>query len=107
MLDRDRQEWMVLLGSANVPCSPINTIAEAFQTPQVQSREMQVKMPHILKDDLQLLSNPIKLSRTPVEYHRPPPILGQHTDEVLSSLKAGSQHSDIKKKNIELSKNIV
>jgi crotonobetainyl-CoA:carnitine CoA-transferase CaiB-like acyl-CoA transferase len=83
MLERTREEWIVLLEEAGVPVGPINTVADVFAEPQIQAREMQVNLPHPLNQDLQLVGNPIKLSRTPVEYRSAPPMLGEHTDEVL------------------------
>lgn len=89
MLRRDKAEWLQLLGSAGVPAGPINTVAEVFAEPQLQAREMQVTVPHPLNPELQLVGNPIKLSRTPVQYHTAPPTLGQHTEAVLGRLAEG------------------
>ena len=81
MLARDKAEWIELLEAANVPAGPINTVADVFAEPQIQARDMQVNVPHALNAELQLVGNPIKLSRTPVEYRRPPPVLGEHDGE--------------------------
>ena len=78
-----RQHWLGLLEAAKVPCGAINNLDEVFADPQVQARGMTVPMAHPLSDQLQLVANPIKLSATPVQYRRPPPLLGQHTDELL------------------------
>ncbi len=86
MLEKGKAEWLQLLAAAGVPAGPINTVAEVFAEPQVQAREMQVTVPHPLNPDLQLVGNPIKLSRTPVQYRSAPPTLGQHTAEVFESL---------------------
>ena len=86
MLQRSKAEWLELLEAAQVPAGPINTVAEVFQEPQIQAREMQVNVPHPLNPDLQLVGNPIKLSRTPVEYASPPPMLGEHTASALAGL---------------------
>ena len=85
MLERSKAEWIELLEVAGVPAGPINTVAEVFQEPQIQAREMQVGVPHPMNPQLQLVGNPIKLSRTPVEYRSAPPTLGQHTEELLPS----------------------
>jgi len=90
MLDRGKEEWLRLLEAAQVPAGPINTVAEVFAEPQIQAREMQVTVPHSQNADLQLVGNPIKLSRTPVEYRRPPPTLGEHTGPILAALAAGN-----------------
>jgi crotonobetainyl-CoA:carnitine CoA-transferase CaiB-like acyl-CoA transferase len=87
MLERTKNEWLEILEAAQVPAGPINSVDEVFAEPQIQARGMQVEMAHSLNPHLQVVGNPIKLSRTPVQYDRPPPTLGQHTDEVLVSLK--------------------
>ena len=88
LLNRNRDEWLALLEEAGVPAGPINTVADVFAQEQIQAREMQVNVPHPLNPDLQLVGNPIKLSRTPVQYDQAPPQLGEHTDEVLAALAA-------------------
>ncbi|MEH6587383.1 MAG: CaiB/BaiF CoA-transferase family protein [Halioglobus sp.] len=83
MLNRDKAEWITMLEAANVPAGPINTVQDVFAEPQIQARGMQVNVPHPLNAQLQLVGNPIKLSRTPVEYRSAPPTLGQHDKEIL------------------------
>jgi crotonobetainyl-CoA:carnitine CoA-transferase CaiB-like acyl-CoA transferase len=90
MLERTKAQWLVDLEAVQVPAGPINNVAEVFAEPQIQARGMQVNVPHPENADLQLVGNPIKLSRTPVQYERPPPTLGQHTEEVLARLGAGT-----------------
>lgn len=80
MLERDKGEWITLLEAAGVPAGPINTVADVFAEPQVQARAMQVTLAHPHNPDLQLVGNPIKLSRTPVEYRAAPPLLGSGGD---------------------------
>ena len=87
MLKRGRDQWLQLFEQAGVPAGPINTVADVFAEPQIQSRAMQINVPHPMNPDLQLVGNPIKLSRTPVAYAAPPPLLGEHTAQVLQSLK--------------------
>ena len=67
-----------------VPVGLINNLEQAFQEPQVQARNMLVEIPHPLKEKLTVIGSPIKLSRTPVEYRKAPPMLGEHTNEILS-----------------------
>lgn len=86
MLDRSKEEWLRALAAAGVPAGPINDVAQVFAEPQIQARGMQINIPHPNNADLQLVGNPIKLSRTPVQYQRPPPTLGEHTEEVLGNL---------------------
>ncbi len=85
MLLRGKDEWLQILERAGVPAGPINTVAEVFQEPQILARDMRVNVPHPQNPGLELVGNPIKLSRTPVEYRSAPPTLGQHTDEVLGT----------------------
>jgi crotonobetainyl-CoA:carnitine CoA-transferase CaiB-like acyl-CoA transferase len=80
---RKKYDWLPALEAAKVPCGAINNLAEVFADPHVQSRGMTVSMPHPLTDALQLVASPMKLSATPVQYRLPPPLLGEHTDEVL------------------------
>ena len=83
---RCRTDWLAALEAAGIPCGPINDLAEVFADPQVQAREMTVAVPHPQADELRLVASPIKLSATPVQYRRPPPLLGEHTDAVLREL---------------------
>ena len=81
---RAKADWLAALEAAKVPCGPINHLGEVFADPQVQAREMVTHWPHPLAGEIELVASPIKLSATPVARHRPPPLLGQHTDEVLA-----------------------
>lgn len=83
MLSKNRDEWLILFEQAKVPAGPINNIDEVFNDPQIIARDMTVNIPHPLNNDLVLPGNPIKLSRTPVQYQRPPPMLGEHDDDVF------------------------
>jgi crotonobetainyl-CoA:carnitine CoA-transferase CaiB-like acyl-CoA transferase len=88
MLDRPKDEWLEILERVKVPAGSINSVEEVFAEPQIHAREMQIEMAHPHDPHLQLVGNPIKLSRTPVSYDRPPPTLGQHTLEVLAKLES-------------------
>jgi crotonobetainyl-CoA:carnitine CoA-transferase CaiB-like acyl-CoA transferase len=88
-----RQHWLGQLEAAKVPCGAINNLDEVFADPQVQARSMTVPMAHPLSDQLQVVANPIKLSATPVQYRRPPPLLGQHTEELLG--EAGLSSAEV------------
>ncbi|MBN7796414.1 CaiB/BaiF CoA transferase family protein [Parahaliea mediterranea] len=88
LLERDKDEWLALLEEAKVPAGPINTVAEVFAEPQILARDMRVNVPHPDNPALELVGNPIRLSRTPVAYDRAPPRLGEHTAAVLAELAA-------------------
>jgi crotonobetainyl-CoA:carnitine CoA-transferase CaiB-like acyl-CoA transferase len=77
------QAWISRIHPRGVPIGAINSIAQALDEPQVQARNMLVNIPHPLKPDFVTVGSPIKMSGTPVEYLRPAPMLGEHTDEVL------------------------
>lgn len=83
---RSKKDWLGALEAAKVPCGAINNLEEVFADPHVVAREMTVSMPHPQSDALRLVASPMKFSGTPVQYRRPPPLLGEHTDEVLREL---------------------
>ncbi len=83
---RPAQEWLDLFHREKIPAGPINSIPEVFQDPQVLAREMVVEMPHPTAGSVRLVGSPLRLSATPVAYERHPPLLGEHTDEVLAEL---------------------
>jgi crotonobetainyl-CoA:carnitine CoA-transferase CaiB-like acyl-CoA transferase len=84
LLQRPRADWLAALDAAKVPCGPINDLADVFADPQVIARGMTARVAHPHNDALRLVASPIKLSATPVTLRRAPPLLGQHTDEVLA-----------------------
>ncbi|MEP6388775.1 MAG: CaiB/BaiF CoA-transferase family protein [Halioglobus sp.] len=86
MLEHSKQEWIDRLEAVSVPAGPINSVAEVFDEPQLAARQMRVQVPHPLNPELELVGSPIKLSRTPVDDRRPPPMLGEHTEQVLAKL---------------------
>ena len=83
---RTTAEWIGQLEARAVPCGPINGLAEVFADPQVQARGLAVTMPHPEAGEVPLVASPIRLSKTPVEYRRAPPLVGEHTDEILADL---------------------
>ncbi|WP_263147336.1 CaiB/BaiF CoA-transferase family protein [Pseudomonas sp. RIT-PI-AD] len=76
-------EWVAALEIAGVPCGPINDLAQVFADPQVLARGLRVDMPHPLAGSVPQVASPIRLSETPVTYRHAPPLLGEHTREVL------------------------
>jgi crotonobetainyl-CoA:carnitine CoA-transferase CaiB-like acyl-CoA transferase len=86
MKQRPKAQWLAALEAAKVPCGAINNLAEVFADPQVQERGMVDTWQHPLEPQLRLVASPMKLSVTPVRTDLPPPLLGQHTGEVLGEL---------------------
>ena len=80
--------WVEGLVGVNVPCSPINTIDQVFNDPQVVARKMKINMPHphLSGETMDLIASPLRFSRSPVSYRQAPPQLGEHTAEVLEEL---------------------
>ena len=85
-LQHDADHWLEVLTAADIPCSPINHVDEALNDPQVLARQMIVELEHPLSGVVKSLGCPIVMSKTPVSYRRPPPLLGQHTEEILADL---------------------
>jgi crotonobetainyl-CoA:carnitine CoA-transferase CaiB-like acyl-CoA transferase len=83
MKRRTKADWLAALEAARVPSGPINDLGEVFADPQVRARDMTTEVPHPLAGTLPLVASPLKLDVTPVQYRRAPPLLGEHTDEVL------------------------
>jgi len=77
-------QWVEQLEAVGVPCGPINELAQVFADPQVQARGLAFELPHALAGLVPQVGSPIRLSETPVEYRRAPPLLGEHTQEVLA-----------------------
>ena len=83
MSARTARDWLALLEPSGVPCGPINDLSQVFDDPQVRHRRMQVSAPHPAAGRVQMVANPMKFSATPITHDVPPPLLGEHTDEVL------------------------
>jgi crotonobetainyl-CoA:carnitine CoA-transferase CaiB-like acyl-CoA transferase len=82
-LKKESATWVTLLTGAEVPCSPVQTIDQVFSSPQVLHREMLVQVKHPKAGAVPLAGLPLKLSLTPASIRLPPPLLGEHTEEVL------------------------
>ncbi len=86
MQARPAREWLAALEAARVPCGPINDLAQVFADPQVVHRGVEIRAPHAKAGEVRMVANPVKFSATPVAHDRAPPLLGEHTDEVLGRL---------------------
>lgn len=83
LLTRGVRDWYDTFEAAGVPAGPINGFAEVFTDPQIVHRQMRFDLPHATAGSVPQVANPVKFSATPVQYHRAPPVLGEHTEEVL------------------------
>ncbi len=83
---RPTREWVEILESAGIPNGPINDVAQVFEEPQVKARGIKVEMNHPVAGKLPTVASPMRFSATPVEYKLAPPVLGQHTEEILRGL---------------------
>jgi crotonobetainyl-CoA:carnitine CoA-transferase CaiB-like acyl-CoA transferase len=75
--------WIPLLREAVVPAAPIYGFDQVYEDPQIRHRGLVKTVPHPLSGTLRVVGNPVNFSDTPLEYHRAPPLLGQHTGEIL------------------------
>jgi crotonobetainyl-CoA:carnitine CoA-transferase CaiB-like acyl-CoA transferase len=82
LLQRNTADWLSIMEMADVPCAPINRLDQVFEEPQALARSLRLELAHPL-GTVPLVASPIRLSETPPSYRRPPPLLGQHTEEVL------------------------
>jgi crotonobetainyl-CoA:carnitine CoA-transferase CaiB-like acyl-CoA transferase len=98
---RTLKQWTVLLNEIGVPCGPIQDIAQVFDDPQVQARGMQVTLDSV-NGPVKGVANPIKYSKTALEYHKAPPALGEDTTAVLERVlqKPASEIEALKKKGV-------
>ncbi|WP_111415021.1 CaiB/BaiF CoA transferase family protein [Billgrantia lactosivorans] len=98
---RTAAEWMALLGEIAVPCGPIQNIAQVFDDPQVKAREMKVDL-ESRHGPVPGVANPIKYSRSRIEYRKAPPALGEDTEAVLARLlgKDAEQIAELRRRGI-------
>ena len=84
--ERPMGEWATQLDEAGVPCSPINTIPQVFEDEQVRHRKMLIDLPHPTAGSVPQIRSPMRFTNAELTFNRAPPLLGQHTDEVLTGL---------------------
>ena len=99
---RDNETWLRILNAAEVPCAPIQTIDQVFAAPQVRHRDMLVEVEHPTAGSVRMAGIPVKFSATPASIRLPPPLLGEHTDEILSSWLGmnDGEIEELKRKNV-------
>ena len=83
---RPTKEWVKLLDDAGVANGPINMIEDVFKEPQVIARGMKIELPHAVAGKVPLVASPMKFSETPIKHEVPPPVVGQHSDEILRNV---------------------
>lgn len=96
IVQKPSKYWLEGLEKIKVTCGPINTIEQVFNDPQVKSRGMEIEMPHLSagNNNIHLIASPIRMSKTNIEYRYAPPVLGEHTEEILNEL-LGMDKKDI------------
>ncbi len=92
-----RAHWVETLLEAGVPAGPINDYAEAVAADHTIAREMVMDVPHPVEGSYRSLGFPVKLSGTPQRVNRPPPLLGEHTREILAELDRGERYADLRR----------
>jgi len=88
-------DWTLIMEGAGVPCGPINTLERVFADPQGQARELRVDIAHAQYGSVPSVASPIRLSKTPIQYNKAPPQLGEHNQAVLQGL-LGLSETEIK-----------
>ncbi len=84
-----RDAWLDKFAKAGIPAAPINSVPEALRDAQALARGLIVKIEHPALREVRSIANPINFSDLPVSYRLPPPMLGEHSEEILRSLDAG------------------
>ncbi len=99
---RTTKDWIAALEAVNVPCGPINCIDQVFADPQAVTRGLTVSLNHAAAGPIDLVASPLRLAKAPPEYRNAPPLLGEHTEEILTGLLGLSQAeiADLRKADI-------
>jgi formyl-CoA transferase len=100
--ERDADDWLAELRESGLPCGPINTVADVFAHPQAEARGLQLAAEHPTAGSVRTTGFPYELSKTPAEVHRAPPLLGEHTGEVLTELLgySATEVADLKERGV-------
>ena len=92
--ERDLADWLEIFGARKVPCGPINTVPMVFAEEQVQHRWMLRALPHPLAGTVPSVVSPMRFDRATLRFDRAPPLLGEHTDEILAALGLTPEATD-------------
>jgi crotonobetainyl-CoA:carnitine CoA-transferase CaiB-like acyl-CoA transferase len=87
------RDWVARIDAEGVPSAPINTVPMVFEEPQVVHREMLRRLPHPLAGTVPQVVSPMRFQESPLSFERPPPLLGEHTDEILRELELDTDQS--------------
>jgi formyl-CoA transferase len=90
LITRSADQWLAELERVGIPCGAINTIPEVFESPQAKFRDLALVVEHATAGPIRVPGFPYKLSQTPAAVQLPPPLLGEHTEQVLTELLAYS-----------------
>lgn len=93
LAQKNLADWLKSFNALNIPCGPINTVPMVFAEPQIEHREMLQYLAHPLAGLVPQVVSPMKFSQAPLSFHRPPPLLGEHTQEILDSLNGLTEQS--------------
>src|SRR5258708_30932553 len=85
--------WMEKFAEANIPAGPINTVAEAIEDRQTRARGLIVQLEHPAIGSAKSIANPVRFSNTPASYRLPPPLLGEHTVEILQCVGYSAENA--------------
>lgn len=91
LLREDRTHWIARLSAVGVPCAPINDVRETLHDEQIRHRQMVLDLPHPLAGTVPQVVSPIHFTEAPLQYDRPPPMLGEHSDEILREIGMGDE----------------
>jgi crotonobetainyl-CoA:carnitine CoA-transferase CaiB-like acyl-CoA transferase len=93
---RDLADWVDRLSEKGIPCAPINSVPMAFEDAQVKHRKMLRRIPHPVLGDVPQVVSPFVFKKAPLSFDRAPPLLGEHTDEVLAELSGKAKRRPAK-----------
>jgi crotonobetainyl-CoA:carnitine CoA-transferase CaiB-like acyl-CoA transferase len=101
-INQDTQTWIDICEGIGIPVAPINDMSQVFANPQVVERKMKWEAPHPTEGTVPLVASPLKIPTNPVEVRYPPPLLGEHTEEVLKEILGFDQTriDDLRKQEV-------